>query len=459
MSTPHITTRREFLKKTTGAAAASAFAGMTVPFVHAAEDNTVGVALIGCGGRGTGAAAQALNVVSLPTKLMAMADVFDHKLNGSHQAITNEMKSKPGKVDVPEDRRFLGFDAAKKAMDAIKPGGIAILTTPLAFRAMHFKYAIDRGLHVFMEKPVTADGPKSKRMIELAGEADKKGLKCGVGLMVRHCRARQELWKRIQDGEIGDILSMRTYRMHGPVASAFSLRKPEGKSEVLYQIERFHSFLWASGGLYSDFYIHFVDECCWMKNKWPVKAHALGGRHYRGDYIDQNLDTYSVEYTFDDGTKLHMEGRTMTGCKDQSASYADGTKGSAIISTSGHTPGVCRTYGDHLMKRGTELWGFPQDPPEPNPYQNEWDDLAAAIINNTPYNEVVRGVEASVATSMGRMAAHTGREVTFDQMLNCPHEFAPDVDKLTDDGPAPVMPDKDGRYPVPEPGKKVDREY
>ena len=459
MSTPTISTRRDFLKKTTGATAASAFAGMTVPFVHAIEDNTVGVALIGCGGRGTGAAAQALNVVSLPTKLMAMADVFDHKLNGSHQAITNEMKSKPGKVNVPEDRRFLGFDAAKKAIEAIKPGGIAILTSPLAFRAMHFKLAIDRGLHVFMEKPVTADGPKSKRMIELAGEADRKGLKCGVGLMVRHCRARQELWKRIQGGEIGDILSMRTYRMHGPVASAFSLKKPEGKSEVLYQIERFHSFLWASGGLYSDFYIHFVDECCWMKNKWPVKAHALGGRHYRGDYIDQNLDTYSVEYTFDDGTKLHMEGRTMTGCKDQSASYADGTKGSAIISTSGHTPGVCRTYADHLMKRGTELWGFPQDPPEPNPYQNEWDDLAAAIINNTPYNEVVRGVEASVATSMGRMAAHTGREVTFEQMLNCTHEFAPDVDKLTDDGPAPVMPDKDGRYPVPEPGKKVDREY
>lgn len=432
---------------------------MTVPFVHAAEDNTVGVALIGCGGRGSGAAAQALNVVSLPTKLQAMADVFDNKLNESHKALSNEFANKPGKMDVPDDRKFLGFDAYKKAMDAIKPGGIVILTTPLAFRAVHFKYAIERGLHVFMEKPVTADGPNSRRMIELATEADKKNLKCGVGLMVRHCRARQELWKRIQDGEIGDILSMRTYRMHGPVASAFSLKKPEGKSEVLYQIERFHSFLWASGGLYSDFYIHFVDECCWMKNKWPVKAHALGGRHYRGDYIDQNLDTYSVEYTFDDGTKLHMEGRTMVGCKDESASYAHGSKGSAVISHSGHTPGRCRTYGDQLMKRGTEKWAFPQDPPEPNPYQTEWDDLAAAIINNTPYNEVKRGVEASLVTSMGRMAAHTGREITFDQMLNCPHEFAPNVENLTADGPAPVMPDKDGRYPVPEPGIKIDREY
>jgi predicted dehydrogenase len=459
MKTPPLSSRREFLKRTTGATAASAFAGMTVPFVHAAEDNTVGVALVGCGGRGTGAAKNALDVVSLPTKLMAMADVFDSKLNGSHQTISSEMKNKPGKVDVPQERRFLGFDAYQKAMDAIKPGGIAILTTPLAFRAPMFQYAIQRGLHVFMEKPVTADGPNSRRMIELAAEADKKNLKCGVGLMVRHCKARQELWKRIQNGEIGDILSLRTYRMHAPLASAFSLRKPEGQSEVLYQIDRFHSFLWASGGLYSDFYIHYVDETCWMKNQWPVRAHALGGRHYRGEYIDQNFDTYSVEYTFEDGSKLHMEGRTMVGCKDQSASYAHGTKGSAVISHHGHTPGVCRIYGDHLMKRRTEKWAFPQDPPEPNPYQLEWDDLATAIINDTPYNEVKRGVEASVATSMGRMAAHTGREVTFEQMLNCPHEFAPNVEKLTDDGPAPVMPDKDGRYPVPEPGKKTDREY
>ncbi len=451
MSKPSLSTRREFLRKTTGVTAASAFAGMSVPFVHAAEDNTVGVALIGCGGRGTGAAAQSLSVVSLPTKLMATADVFTGKAEESLKAVQNEMKNKPDKVDVPEDRRFVGFDAYKNAMDAIKPGGIVILTTPLAFRALHFKYAIERGLHVFMEKPLTADGAKSRELLTLADEADKKNLKCGVGLMVRHCRARQALKQRIDDGEIGDIISMRTYRMHGPVASAFSVKKPEGKSEVLYQIERFHSFLWASGGLFSDFYIHFVDECCWMKGAWPVKAHALGGRHFRGDYIDQNLDTYSVEYTFPDGTKLHMEGRTMTGCKDQSASYAHGSKGSAIISFSGHTPGKCATFKDQIMKRGTESWAFPQ--PEPNPYQTEWDDLAAAIINNTPYNEVRRGVEASVVTSMGRMAAHTGREVTYSQMLNHPHEYAPNVGALTIDGPAPVMPDKDGRYPVPQPGR------
>ncbi|RYD36745.1 MAG: Gfo/Idh/MocA family oxidoreductase [Verrucomicrobiaceae bacterium] len=449
--------RRQFLSTTTKITAASAFAGLTVPHVFAAPDNTVGVALVGCGGRGTGAADQALSVVSLPTKMVAMADVFEYKMNESHKALSDQYKDKPERFDVPEDRRFLGMDAYKKAMDVLKPGDIVILTTPLAFRAPHFKYAIERGLHVFMEKPVTADGPSSKKMLALAEEADKKNLKVGVGLMVRHCRARQELWKRIRDGQIGDIIAMRSYRMHGPVASCFSVPKPEGKTEVNYQIERFHSFLWASGGLFSDFYIHFIDECCWMKDKWPVKAQAVGGRHYRGEYIDQNFDSYAVEYTFDDGTKFFFDGRTMLNCKNEEASYAHGSKGSAIISTSGHTPGRCRIFKDQIMKRGTEVWGFPQ--PEQNPYQLEWDDLAAAIINNTPYNEVPRGVQASLVTSMGRMAAHTGREVSYDQMLNCAHEFAPNVESLTQDGPAPVMPGPDGKYPVPAPGIKVATEY
>ncbi len=450
-------TRRDFLKTSGRVTAASALAGVAVPHVWAAENNTVQLALVGCGGRGGGAVQNALNVTSLPTKLVAMADVNPNNLNGAYNAIKNAYENQPGKFDVSEDRKFLGFDAYKKAMDTLKAGDVVILTTPLAFRAPMFEYAIQKGLHVFMEKPLCADGPNARRLLELAKKADEKNLKCGVGLMVRHCRARQELWKRIQDGEIGDIISMDSYRMHGPVASAFSKRKPEGKNEVLYQIERFHSFLWASGGLFSDFYIHFIDETCWMKNAWPVRAHALGGRHYREDWIDQNLDTYAVEYTFADGTKLHFNGRTMVGAKDQQASYVHGTKGLGIVSTSGHTPGRCRTYKGWNMSKENQLWAFPQ--PEANPYDLEWSDLIDAIKNNTPYNEVPRGVEASVVTNMGRYAAHTGHDVTYEQMLNHGHEFAPNVDALTENGPAPVQPNADGSYPVPEPGRKKDREY
>jgi len=448
--------RRSFIK---ALGAASALSTITIPHVHAqqGEANTLQVALVGCGGRGTGAAANALRVKNADTKLVAMADVFEEKLSNSFTGLTNDMHETPDKVKVTPDQKFIGFDAYKKAMDTLKPNDIVILATPLAFRWVHYAYAIERGLNVFMEKPVTADGPTSKRMLELAKKADERGIKSGVGLMVRHCRGRQELHKRIMDGEIGEIIAMRAYRMHGPVGSAFSNPKPPEKLEVMYQIERFHSFLWASGGLFNDFYIHQIDETCWMKNGWPIKAHAVGGRHFRGDAVDQNFDSYSVEYTFEDGSKLFFDGRTMAGCRNDFSSFAHASKGSAVISESGHSPGMVRTFKGQNKNRRDVVWAYPQ--PEASPYQLEWDDLVDAIINNKPYNEVPRGVQASLVSSMGRMAAHTGQEITYEQILECPHEFAPHVADMTDSGPAPVMPDANGKYPVPNPGVNTEFEY
>lgn len=452
--------RREFIK---AAGVATALSQLAIPYVHGAgNDETLQVALVGCGGRGTGAAGDALRTSTGKTKLVAMADVFENRSYDSFKELKKEFGNEPEKVAVTPETRFNGFNAYKQAMDALKPGDIVILATPLAFRWVHYQYAIERGLHVFMEKPVIADGPSARRMLELAKKADEKGIKSAVGLMVRHCRGRQELHKRIQDGEIGDIVAMRAYRMHGPVGSCFSAKKPADISEVMWQIKRFHSFIWASGGLFSDFYIHQIDETSWMKNAWPVKAQALGGRHYRKneageDYVDQNFDTYAVEYTYEDGSKLFFDGRTMPGCRNDMSSIVHGSKGSAIVSTSGHTPGRVRTFKGQNQDRDSVMWAYPQ--PEKNPYQLEWDDLVEAIVKNKPYNEVPRGVEASIATSMGRMAAHTGKEITFDEMMNCPHEFAPDVAKMTNDGPAPVMPDADGKYPVPQPGVITETEY
>ena len=248
---------------------------------------------------------------------------------------------------------------------------------------------------------------------------------------------------------------MRAFRM-GAVA-ANTGPKPQEQKELLYQIRNFHSFLWASGGVYSDFYIHQIDECSWMKGAWPVRAQALGGRHYRGNAVDQNFDTYSVEYTYPDGTKLFYYGRNMAGCHDEFASYAHGTKGSAIISTSSHAPGKVRTFKGHSLARADMLWAFPQ--PEPSPYQLEWDDLIDAIRQNTPYNEAKRGAEASLVSSMGRMAAHTGQIIEWDDILNSTHEFAPDVDKLAMDTPPPLIAGSDGKYPLPQPGLVKDREY
>lgn len=452
MSELKITSRREFLKDTGRIAAASALAGVALPYVHAAENNTIQVALVGCGGRGSGAAVNALSTKSGPIKLVAMADVFERKLQNSYE---NLKKHFADQFDVPEDRKFLSFDAYKNAMDCLKAGDVVILATPPAFRWVHFTYAIQKGLNVFMEKPVTVDGPTTRRMLKLAEDSVKKNLKVGVGLMVRHCKGRQELYRRIREGQIGELITLRAYRMGGAAANVG--RKPDNLSELLHQVQKFHSFLWASGGVYSDFYIHQIDECCWMKDAWPVKAHATGGRHYRGNSLDQNFDNYSVEYTFPDGTKLFYIGRNETGCHDEFASYGHGTKGSAIITTASHTPGKVRIFKGHNITREDLVWAFPQ--PEPSPYQLEWDDLIHAIREDKPYNEVQRGAIASLVTSMGRMAAHTGQIITYEDALNCEHEFAPNADKLTADSSAPLEAGSDGKYPVPMPGITKNREY
>ncbi|HLJ09817.1 MAG TPA: gfo/Idh/MocA family oxidoreductase [Planctomycetaceae bacterium] len=454
-------TRRELFHHTGKIAAATALANAVLPGLYAGESNTIQLALVGCGGRGTGAAANALSTKSGPTKLVAMADVFPKKLEKSHKDLGEAEEGALAKqLDVPEDRRFIGFDGYKKAMDCLKPGDVVLLTTPPAFRWVQFGYAISKGLNVFMEKPTTVDGPSTRKMLDLAAESVKRNLKVGVGLMCRHCEARKELLDRIKSGEIGDIVLMRAYRMApGKTAHEFCKAAPSNMSELLYQIQEFHAFLWASGGAYSDFLIHNIDECCWMKDAWPVEAKGLGGRHYRGDYVDQNFDTYAVEYTFADGSKLQLDGRCMEGAYGEFASYAHGTKNSAVISTAGHTPANCRIYkGQKLLSKDHLLWHYGQ-PKEPNPYQLEWDELIDAIRQDRPYNEAKRGAEASLVTAMGRMSAHTGQVVTFEDMLACEHEFAPNVDKLTLDGPAPLVAGPDGKYPVPEPGLNKKREY
>jgi predicted dehydrogenase len=390
-----------------------------------------------------------------------MADVFEDRLNSSYQGI----KAKHGdKVEVSEEHKFIGFDAYKKAMDCLKPGDIAIFTTPLAFRWVHFGYAIEKGLNVFMEKPITADGPTSRRMLKLAEDATAKNLKVGVGLMSRHARPLQELHRRIQEGEIGDVILLRGYRMHGPVGSAFSTKWPGKPSELMWQIRNFHSFLWASGGCYSDFYIHHIDHLCWMKNAWPVKAQAVGGRHYRHNpdgalYVDQNFDSYSVEYTFADGAKLYMDGRCINGCNDIYSSYAHGSKGLAVVAKANDCGAPSSIFKGQNAQRSNMLWMSKTEPDQQDPYQNEWNSLIDAIRNDKAYNEAKRGVEASLVTSMGRMAAHTGQEITFEEMMNSDHEYAPGVDKLTMDSAPPLKADAEGKYPIPMPGITKKREY
>ncbi|HJZ89474.1 MAG TPA: Gfo/Idh/MocA family oxidoreductase [Gemmataceae bacterium] len=454
-------TRRDALKAGGGLAVASTLAGIGLSGLHAGESNVINVALVGCGGRGTGAASNALSSKQGPVKLVAMADAFKDRLTTSYNGLSKKYKEM---VDVPEARKFVGFDAYKHAMDALQKGDVVILATPPVFRWPMFTYAIEKGLNVFMEKPVAVDGPTARKMFDLAEKSEQKGLKVGVGLMCRHCEARGEMWKKIRDGAIGEITLLRAYRLAGPTGNMPVPKKPQDKNELEYQIRRFHGFLWLSGGAYSDFLIHNIDECCWMKDAWPVSAKSNGGRHYRADpedpkieWVDQNFDTYTTEFTFPDGTKLFMEGRTIKGCHQEFASYCHGTNGSAVISESGHAPSHCRLFKSQKMVDSELIWKCMED--EPDPYQLEWEDLMRAIRQDRPYNEARRGTEASLVASMGRMAAHTGQVITRDKMLNCEHEFAPNVEKLVVGGEAPLKADSDGRYPCPEPGVKTKREY
>lgn len=461
MSTSASTTRREFIKTTGKLAAASALAGVSIPAVHAAGSDMIQIVLIGCGGRGGGAAANALAVKRGPIKLVAMADLFQERLQHD---LANLQRQFPSQVDVPPERQFLGFDAYQKAMDCLRPGDIAIFTTPPAFRWVHFTYAIQKNLNVFMEKPLTVDGPTSKRMLKLGQDASAKNLKVGVGLMSRHSRALQELADRVHNGAIGDIVLQRGYRMDGPGGYFRSLPKPDGITDLLYQIQRFHSFIWASGGCYNDFYIHIIDHLAWMKNAWPAKAQALGGREYKLSpdgvrYVDQNFDTYSVEYTYPDGTKFFFDGRCITGCQKIYSSHLHGTKGSGIASSHNDCGLPSSLYKSQTANPSDQIWISQIAPDERNPYQNEWNDLMDAVRDDKPYSEVERGVQASLVSSMGRMAAHTGREITLDEMLNCDDEFAPNVDKFTMDSPAPLLADAQGRYAIPQPGIITAREY
>ncbi|MEZ5386272.1 MAG: Gfo/Idh/MocA family oxidoreductase [Prosthecobacter sp.] len=457
-ATPSVSSRRDFIKATTRTAAGlSVLSGISIPYVHAAGSDEVRTALIGCGGRGTGAASNAMGIQQRVTRLVAMADVSEQRLKSSFEALTTKH---PDRMSVSEDAKFIGFDAYKHAIDMLRKGDVAIFTTPVAFRWVHYKYAIEKGVNVFMEKPICTDGPTARRLLALNEEAMKKNLKVGVGLMCRHCRVRGELFDRIQNGEIGDLFMLRAYRMQGVIGSVFTPRRDVEAypGELLWQIKNFHSFLWASGGGFSDFNIHNIDEACWMKNDWPVEVQASGGRMDRGDNVDQNFDHYSCEYTFKDGAKLFLEGRTQLNVHTQFSTQVHGTKGCAMVSTAGHFPSKAATYkGQIIGERENIMWRGKQ--PEPNPYDLEWQDLIDAIVNDKPYNEVERGIKSSITTAMGRAAAHTGQVVRYNDYINSPFEFSPNVDQLTLDSAPPLVADADGNYPVPKPGSFKDREY
>ena len=425
MQNPSITQsdRREFMKAGALVTAATLLPGMASAQGSAGKE--IKVALIGCGGRGTGAASQSLNVPG--TKLVAMADAFQDNLKKAHDSLQKQFKER---VDVPAERRFVGFDAFKKATDA---ADLVLLCSSPGFRPAHFEYAVQQGKHVFMEKPVAVDGPGIRKVIEAAKAADAKNLKVVCGLQRHYQNTYLETLEQIKAGLIGDIVNMQVYWSGGGV---WTRERNEGMTEMEYQMRNWFYFNWICGDHICEQHIHNIDVGNWFKDSHPVKAVGIGGRTKRiGKDFGEIFDHHYVEYTYADGTIMNSQCKHWNGTWSKVAETIIGTKGTA-------TAGVIKDL------TGKIIWRFSGK--NNNPYQTEHDVLIQHILENKPINNAHYTAASTLSAIMGRMATYSGQEITWEQALNSDLDTMPKVLAWNAD-PGPKM-GSDGLYPAPIPG-------
>ncbi|MBI5691951.1 MAG: Gfo/Idh/MocA family oxidoreductase [Verrucomicrobia bacterium] len=445
-SVPAPMTRRQFVKHGSSVAVGTAALGGFLPAVHAADDHTIRLALIGCGNRGTGAVADALNVKGEgPIKLHLMVDLSESRMATAHDALKQKF---PNQVDVPPERRLVGFDAYKQAIDSLRPGDVAMCTTRAYIRPVHVEYAVKKGINVFMEKPFAPDPVGLRRLLKAGEEADRKGVKILAGFQCRHSPARQALIAQIRDGLLGDIHLIRANRLGG---AGWLGNQGEKANRLVDQLQFGKSHLhWIGSGQMVDNLIHQVDECCWIKDAWPVSVVGMGGRVPGSKDCGQNIDVYSMEYTFADGTKAFCGFRRINRTRTDFATYLHGTKCAAQFSGNVHAATVHR-FKDQRIDKGNIAWT--PTPDAHSPWQYEWNEFIASIRRDRPHNETKRAVYSDFATLMGRAACHTGQVVTWDEILKSNFQWCDYLDTLTADSPPPIKAGPDGQFPVPIPGQ------
>ncbi len=436
---PKHLSRRSFLKQASAAAGGAALVG-ALPierFAHAASGtDELKLALVGCGGRGSGAAGQALSTSNQgPVKLIAMADVHEDRLQGS---LHNLQTQHGPAVDVPKERQFLGFDAYKQAIEL---ADVVILATPPGFRPLMFEEAVKQGKNIFTEKPVATDAAGVRRFLAAAAEAKTKNLKVGVGLQRHHQAAYIETIQRLHDGAIGDIVSLRAY-WNGQrpwQKHRVDLDKQYGKklTEMEYQLLNWYYFAWACGDHIVEQHIHNLDVINWVKNGHPVKARSMGGRELTKSPDDGEIfDHFATEFEYADGSICSSYCRHQPNCWDSVSEHAVGTKGKVDISGA-------KIFGD-------SQWRYKAEGAK-DPYQQEHDDLFAAIRGDKPYSEAENGAMSTMTAIFGRMAAYSGKELEWDAAFNSKVEIFPKV-LAWDADPGP-KPGTDGFYPLPIPGQ------
>jgi predicted dehydrogenase len=427
--------RRDFMKTSailTGGIFAPSF---LVPGAYAAPQNHLKLALIGCGGRGTGAVFQAFDT-GHPIKLVAMADAFEDRLEGSYKPIIE--KYGKDKVDVPQERRFVGFDAYKKA---IAEADVVILASPPGFRPSHFEEAVRQGKQIFMEKPVATDAAGIRKVLAAAEVAKAKKLNVVVGLQRHYQTNYREVMKRIQDGALGDIVGGQVYWNDGGV---WVKPRTPSQTEMEYQMRNWYYFNWLCGDHIVEQHVHNIDVANWAKNGYPVKAEGTGGRAVRtGKEHGEIFDHHVLTFTYADGTVIHSECRHFPGAANRVDETFQGTQGKAYLSAGNHgllTDWKGNVLYDHDRKN------------QPNPYQVEHDELWATLIKGDyKFADAENAAKSTMTAIMGRYATYSGKVMTWEESLNGKVDLFPDT--LAWDAQPKLLPNADGFYPHAIPGK------
>ena len=430
--------RREFVKKTSliaGSLAALPFVSKSQP-VNTSVDDAIKIALIGCGGRGTGAAMQAL-LTKQNVKLVAMADAFRDRVDQCFNALTdadNEEGNVSDRVAVPEENKFVGFDGYKKA---IALADVVILTTPPGFRPIHFEEAVRLGKHVFMEKPVATDPAGIKRVLDAAIIARQKKLNVVVGLQRHYQNSYRELYKKYKEGVIGDIVSAQAWWNNEGV---WVNPRKYNQTEMEYQMRNWYYFNWLCGDHIVEQHIHNIDVINWFKGGYPVRAQGMGGREVRkGKEFGEIFDHHYVEFTYADGTVLNSQCRHIKGTMSKVDELIMGTKGNIYFGAA-----------NMVDRKGKVLYQYDRTK-ENNPYQTEHDELFAAIAKKEyKFDDTDNGARSTMTSILGRMATYSGKVVEFDKALNSGLSIMPtqfDFNALPS-----IVPNADGLYPVAVPG-------
>lgn len=426
--------RRTFIKQTTLATTGILSASVPVKsFANVLDNKKLKIALVGCGGRGSGAAVQALTADD-QVELVAMADVFQDRLDSSLKAITDHFDGRK-KIKVKDKNKFVGFDAYKKAIDE---ADVVILTTPPGFRPYHFEYAINNDKHVFMEKPVATDPVGIRKVLDMARIAKEKRLNVVVGLQRHYQKKYTTLYNRVAQGAIGKITSGQVYWNDGGV---WVKPREAGQSELEYQMRNWYYFNWICGDHILEQHIHNIDVANWFIGAYPTSAQGMGGRQTRtGKEYGEIFDHHYVQFNYANGAVISSQCRHQKGCDSRVDEVFQGTAGSVEL-------------GSGLLKDldGKELYKYPYKwGQEANPYQVEHDELFKSIRNKGVISDAENGAKSTLTAIMGRMATYSGKTISWDEALNSDHQLMPaQVDWNTN---PPSLPDENGLYEIPTPG-------